>query len=286
MTDEPSPPEPFTSDETTSVDPTPDHLASIDPDSVATGSVDAASDAAAPGIARRRIPLWLLLVIGVAAGSLIGLGASALFSSDDNDADTARLSLQSSTGDEAAAQQAAKQAFLDAWRRYRNATYTAELVYERVAKDGQTLRSVSTYTQQPPRRVVRQSDSVQLTAGADSRACNVVNGALACAPAPNVDYAAEVDAEIATWRSALDGAIPYYLVSAPQPNCFQLDLAVVITDPPYGQVARFCFDENTGALIQRQIVRPTATDTEEAATISTVIPADAFTASLAPTTTR
>ena len=244
-------------------------------------AVDGAAPPDAPGIARRRIPLWLLLVLGVVAGSVIGLGASALFTGDDGN-DVSRLSLENATGEEAAAHQAAEVAFLDAWRRYRTATYSAELVYERTATNGQSLRSLSTYTQQPPRRVVRQTDCVQLTAGVDSRTCNVVNGSLACAPAPNNDYAATVDAEIAALKTALEGAVPYYVVSAPEANCFQLDLAVDISDPPYGEVARFCFDGPTGALVQRQIVRPMATDTEEATSITAVIPADAFTATLAP----
>jgi hypothetical protein len=235
---------------------------------------------------RRRIPLGVLILVGIVVGSLLGLAGAAVFSGGDGD-DVAHLSLSDATGDEAAAHQAAEEAFLVAWRRYRTATYSAELVFERVAKDGQSLRSSSTYIQQPPRRLVRDADSALLTAGADSRTCNRVNGVVACAPAPNVDYAAGVDAEIATWKTALEGAVPYYVVSEPQPNCFQLDLAAEVADPPYGEVARFCFDNTTGALTQRQIVRPTATDTEETASITTVIPADAFTATLAdtPTTT-
>jgi hypothetical protein len=132
--------------------------------------------------------------------------------------------------------------------------------------------------------MVRQADSLLLTAGADSRTCNRVNGAVTCAPAPNVDYLGSVDGEITTWRTALEGAVPYYVVSAPDANCFQLDLAAEIPDPPYGEVARFCFDDTTGALMQRQIVRDTATDTEEAASITTTIPADAFSPTLPDTT--
>lgn len=244
----------------------------------------------APTVVRRHIPLWVLILVGLVVGSLVGLGAAAVFSGDDSD-DVAHLSLSDATGNDAATHRAAQEAFLTAWRRYRTATYRAELVFERVAKSGQTLRSSSTYIQQPPRRVMREADSVLLTAGAESRTCNRVNGAVACAPAPNVDYDAGVEAEIATWRTALEGAVPYYVVSEPQPSCFQLDLAVVIADPPYGEVARFCFDNATGALTQRQIVRTTTTDTEEAASITTVIPPDAFTATLAddaatPTTSR
>jgi hypothetical protein len=274
MTDE-------TSDETPveTPDQPSDHL----PVDVADVDAPDAPDAPTLPAGRRRIPLWVLILIGVVVGSLVGLGASTLFSGGGDE--VAHLSLQDQTGDDAAAHKAAEQAFLDAWRRYRTATYSAELTFERVTKDGQSLRSDSTYTQQPPRRIVRQSDSVLLNAGADSRTCNTVNAQLVCAPAPNVDYAAAVDTEITTWKSALEGAVPDYVVSAPQANCFELDLAVEIADPPYGEVARFCFDDTTGALTQRQIVRATATDTEETTSITTVLAADAFDPTVTPTTT-
>ena len=238
-------------------------------------------DEASHATRRRRVPLWILGVAGVALGALIGLGAAALLARDDG-VDPDRIVLQNAD-DARADHQAARGAFLDAWRRYRTATYTAQIAFERVAKNGQKLESSSTYTQRPPMRVVRQADSMLLTAGADSLSCNTVGGRMVCAPAPATDYDADVSKELEIWKTALDGDRPYYRVSQPATDCFQLDLAVVLTDPPYGDVARFCFDAATGALAFRQIVRPSATDTEEATSISTSIPADAF---AVPATTR
>jgi hypothetical protein len=231
---------------------------------------------------RRRFPTWVVIVGGVAIGAIIGLVGASMLSDRGND-DGGRVALQRADEATAADRAAGKAAFLDAWRRYRTATFTEELLFERVAANGQTLRSVSTLTQQPPRRILRQSDSVLLSAGADSLTCNSVNGQFTCAPGIATDYTADVEREIGIWQTALDGDQPYYVVSQPDDLCFQLDLVAAITDPPYGDVARFCFDEATGALAKRQIVRTTATDTEEATSISTVIPTDAF---ATPTTTR
>jgi hypothetical protein len=231
---------------------------------------------------RPRFPTWVMIAGGVALGAIIGLIGASMISSGGGD-DSTRVALQRADEATAADHAAATTAFLDAWRRYRTATFTEELVFERVASDGQTLRSTSTMTQQPPRRILRQSDSVMLSAGADSLTCNAINSQFTCAPGITTDFAADVEHEIGIWQTALEGDQPYYVVSQPDDLCFQLDLAVSITDPPYGDVARFCFDEATGALAKRQIVRAAATDTEEATSISAVIPPDAF---ATPTTTR
>jgi hypothetical protein len=229
----------------------------------------------------RRIPTPLLALAGIVLGALIGWGLVALVDRDDS-ADAGRFVLSRDSGATADPADAAT-AFLDAWRRYRSATYTATMEFERRAGNNQTLRATSTYTQQPPRRIVRQSDSLLLTAGAASVTCNTIGGTTTCAPGPTTDYDTEVAKELDIWRTAVLAQIPYYRVSTPDTGCFQLDLVVAITDPPYGTVARFCFDAATGALVRRQIVRDGATDTEEATSVSATIPADAF---VVPTTTR
>lgn len=228
----------------------------------------------------RRIPTPLLALAGVVLGALIGWGLVALVDRNDT-ADAGRFALSRDSGvtDDPAD---AATAFLEAWSRYRHATYTATMEFERRAGTNQTLRATSTYTQQPPRRIVRQSDSLLLTAGAASVTCNTISGTTTCAPGPATDYDAEVDKELDIWRTAVLAQIPYYRVSTPDTGCFQLDLVVAIPDPPYGTVARFCFDAATGALLRRQIVRDGATDTEEATSVSATIPADAF---VVPTTT-
>jgi hypothetical protein len=231
--------------------------------------------------ALRGLPVWALLLLGLLGGGGIGLIAAGFV--DRADRPAGRFELQPASAGAQADQQAARDAFLVAWRRYREATYTAQLVFLRVASDGRELRSTSTYTQQPPRRVLRSADAVELDAGAASVTCSTVNGSLVCAPAPQKDYAALIDEELDVWRTALDGETPWYRIANPVDGCFELALAQTLQDPPYGTISRFCFDATTGALAKRQVVRTGATDTEEAVDISTTIPADAFTA---PTATR
>lgn len=231
--------------------------------------------------ALRGLPVWALLLLGLLGGGGIGLIAAGLVDRPESPSD--RLELQSAGEGALEDQQAGRDAFLAAWRRYREATYTAQLVFLRVASDGRELRSTSTYTQEPPRRILRSEDAVELDAGAASVTCSTVNGAMVCAPAPQKDHAALIDEEVEVWRTALDGDRPWYRIASPVEGCFELALAKAVTDPPYGTISRFCFDATTGALAKRQIVHAGATDTEEAVDISTVIPAAAFTP---PTTTR
>lgn len=230
----------------------------------------------------RGLPIWALALLGVLGGGGVGLLIAGVVDAR-RDEPVGKVSLRPAAEALAAEQAEGRDAFLVAWRRSREATYRAELVFVRVAPDGRELRSTSTYTQQPPRRAVRSADSLQLDAGADSLSCSTVGEAFVCAPGPATDYAAAVDQELAVWRTALDGESPWYRITQPVENCFELTLDRVLVDAPYGDTARFCFDADTGALAKRQIVRSSATDTEEALAITTVIPPDAFTP---PTTTR
>lgn len=245
------------------------------------------SGATPPSHPSRRPSLALLGVLGVLVGGLVAWAALTLADRGDDDG-TDQLTLEKAAPDAAASARAAND-FLTAWERYRHATYTATLEFTRVATNGQSLQSTSTFAQQPPRRAIRGGDgSVLLTDGAASRTCNALSGTVSCVPAPAVDYEAAVATELDSWRSAVLAEVPYYRVSVPDTGCFQLELVVAMTDPPYGRVAQFCFDATTGALLRRQLVRDGATDTEEATRVSPVVPADAFLvpAATAPTTTR
>lgn len=230
---------------------------------------------------RRSIPWWLLAVVGICVGGALGYGASVLVFDSDSDSvnDVTRLELEDATTS-ATEHAADAEAFLQAWERYRNATFTATIVFERVTTNGQTLRLERTIAQKPPQRLVSQPDSVALTDGQGSQVCNEVNGQLICAPSPDGDYETDVAAEIAAWRTAFVGSTPIYVVSQPEPGCFQLDLSVILALPPYGKTTRLCFDSN-GVLTKRQVVNDGATDTEEAIEVSTSVAPDAF----APPTT-
>jgi hypothetical protein len=230
----------------------------------------------------RGLPLWMLALLGLLGGGGVGLLVAGVIDAA-RDEPVGKVSLRPAAEAAAAEQAEGREAFLAAWRRYREATYRAELVFVRVAPDGRELRSTSTYTQQPPRRAIRSADALQLDAGPESLTCSTVNGAFVCAPGPAIDYAGSVDEELRVWRTALDGESPWYRITRPVEQCYELTLTRVLVDAPYGDTARFCFDADTGALAKRQIVRTSATDTEEALSVTTKIPPDAF---APPPTTR
>jgi hypothetical protein len=92
------------------------------------------------------------------------------------------------------------------------------------------------------------------------------------------DYGSEVDSEVATLASYVQGDRPLYRVTAfsdvPGP-CFRLDLAIDIPSPPYGRQALFCFDRATFAPNLTVIERDEATDRTQATSIrGTVSDAD------------
>jgi hypothetical protein len=226
------------------------------------------------GTARRRgatrLPVWLLVAVGIAIGALLGLGAAALVGGDDGD-DTPRLELQPSDTVYPPDQAATADRFLDAWRRYREATFVAELAFERTLPDGQTLSSSRVVVQDPPRRLVRQGDSTTTTDRDATMLCEPVGDETRCTTQPGVDYEATVDAEVDEWRDAISGDVPQYAISEPEPGCFDLHLVVRMIAPPYGTDTRVCFDDATGALLRRQVVRDTGTDTEEATRLTATV---------------
>ena len=88
------------------------------------------------------------------------------------------------------------------------------------------------------------------------------------AAAPN--YQSEVDAEVGTLASYVQGPRPLYRVTdfADAPGrCYRLDLAIDIPAPPYGRQTLFCFDEATHAPSLTVIVRDEATDRTQARVI-------------------
>jgi hypothetical protein len=231
-------------------------------------------DGVPTGRASRRIPTWLLVVLGLAAGTILGIGAAALVGDGGDDA-RPQLDLQPSDTIYPPDQTANAERFLTAWRRYREATFVAELTFERTPVNGEPLTTTRVVVQEPPRRLVRQGDSTTTTDTDATQLCEPVGDETRCSTQPGVDYEATVDAEIDAWRDAIGGDAPQYAVETPEAGCFELQLVVPMIEPPYGNATRLCFDDATGALLRRQVVRATSTDTEEATSLrATVTDAD------------
>ena len=227
---------------------------------------------ATPPLSRlRRVPLWVLVIVGVAAGAALGLGVAALVGGDDGGGGAPTLSLGPSDTRYPPEQAANAEEFLTAWERYRRATFVATYSFERLLPDGQHLDTARTVVQAPPRRLVRQGASVTATADDGSLACEPVNDQTVCTPQPGIDYEASITDELDGWRQAITGDAPQYAVDVPEAGCFDLTRVVDMVAPPYGEVTRVCFDAATGAVLRRQITRTTGTDTEIATEVSGTI---------------
>lgn len=216
----------------------------------------------------RRLPTWALILIGGAVGALIGL-AAAIATRGDSKPST--LSLAPTDTGVPAEQQSNARAFLAAWQRYRQATFVTELTLDRRLNDGQTLSTTRIMVQQPPRRVVRQLNSVSTLGDAGEVSCDKVEDQTVCTPGNGQTYDASVQSELVAWATAFAGSAPAYFIDVAEPGCYELNLARALAAPPYGAFARFCFDDATGALRARQVVRETGTDTEQATRISVTI---------------
>jgi hypothetical protein len=164
----------------------------------------------------------------------------------------------------------ARTAFLDAYERSRTSTFVVEQVFTR-SVDGSP---VLTYEQ----RLVQRPPDDRLVVGGGSAEGRVGGRVLRCATSPAGQprcfegeaagpYAEKVDAEVGALRELVSGDDPVYAVTEDDAGCFVLDLQVVLPSPPYGELARFCFDAVTGAPTRFEVHRPRAVDVVEATAV-------------------
>jgi hypothetical protein len=222
-------------------------------------------------VPRPRLPTWWLVVIGIAIGAVIGLGAAAMVGGDGDDDEPASLTLAPLDTIYPPDQAGNAAQFLAAWERSRRATFVAEYTFERTLPGGETVESTRVVVQDPPRRLVRQGNSTTTTDDESALLCEPVGTETVCTERPGVDYDESIAAELAAWRTAIVGAAPAYAVQVPQPGCFDLQRAVDLAAPPYGEATRVCFDDATGAIRSRQITRASGSDTETAVRITATV---------------
>jgi hypothetical protein len=175
----------------------------------------------------------------------------------------------------------AARVFLDTWRESRNSTFVVDSDFSRTLPNGQQLKDRTRTVQRPPGdRLTFGFGSANGRLGGHIYSCAATSDAtstcLQSALAP--DYGSEVDREIATLASYVQGDRPLYRVTAfsdvPGP-CFRLELAIDIPSPPYGRQALFCFDRATLAPNLTVIDRDEATDRTQATSVrGTVSDAD------------
>jgi len=220
-----------------------------------------------------RVSFGVWVAAGVVAGALAAgaVVASGALDGDDGGADAG--------GEDAAAiaeQRAADaDAFVEAYERSRTGTYVVESVFQRTFPGGSGFTSSATIAQRPPNRVERRLGSV--TARVDGRVvlCSTTgDGRYRCQSGRSRrSYRSVVEREVDTLRGYVEGDVPLYAVDADEAGspegqaCFDLEQVRPLPAPPYGTAARFCFDDDTGALVLLRIERDEATDVTTATSV-------------------
>ena len=201
-------------------------------------------------------PRWVLVVGGLVVGVVIGAGLGwwNSRSGGDEHAGSSEPAVAAETA-EAAAE------LVEAWERSRTATYLTGSLLERTTATAAVLELPLIVAQRPPERVVSTGTSVEGSVDGLRQICDEqLDGVVRCQVAgPAADYDATVAAEVDTLRSYFEGELPVYRV-AREGHCFLLRLTRAIQAPPYGQRARFCFDEASGAPSLQRIERDEGTD--------------------------
>jgi hypothetical protein len=208
-------------------------------------------------MARRALWLPLSVVAGlVAGGVLAGVVAT--------------LDVGGHRREEPLTGAAAAEAFLDAWRESRLATWVIEGTFTRTTATGRSITSEIHVAQRPPDRLSLGIGSVTARLGDRRLSCTTdPAGELRCRDAGRAPpYEEEVAQEVETLATYVQGAVPLYEVTADSDGCFDLELLVEMPAPPYGEEARFCFDEETRAPTLAEIRRTEAVDVRRSTRVS------------------
>jgi hypothetical protein len=212
-----------------------------------------------------------LVVVGLLVGLLVGAAIGWISSRDDGATDD--TSVASSTTAPETAEAAAN--FVEAWERGRTATYLSGSLLERTSGDGVVIEMPIVVAQRPPDRVVSNGSGVDGVVDGERWVCDEqLDGLLRCSSAASAEaFEEDVAGEVATLRGYFDGDLPLYRVSQ-SGTCFDLRLSRAIQAPPYGQSARFCFDEASGAPSLQRVERTEGTDVVTLVSVRTDVTAE------------
>lgn len=194
------------------------------------------------------------VMLAAAGGVLSGLALTAVMASNW------RPEPEPVTGDPA------EEAFVAAWERSRLGTFYVASEFHRTTPNGE-LESVHEVAQRPPDVVRREFGGIEGRIGNRSISCTLdpddrercTQGGADLPP-----YDEEVAEEVARWDNYFVGSVPLYRVEMHEDGCFDLSLTRLSPSPPYGNWARFCFDDATGAMVYAEVHRDEGTDLLEA----------------------
>ncbi|KAA0235129.1 MAG: hypothetical protein JJLCMIEE_01438 [Acidimicrobiales bacterium] len=236
------------------------------------GADGAEEQCRAPGRLYALVPLlFVAAFVGVLALAGVGGGGSP----DDGGAARQGAEVTAavvSSGDEA------EQALVSAWERYRTSTFSVSSEFVRETTLGGELHSETSIVQRPPDRIVRQGGgAIGQIEGVAVDCVTTSDEEFVCAEAAAAaPYEQDVAEEIEAFEAYFAAEPGLYDVVLTEAGCFELTLRREVVAPDYGNWARMCFDESTGALEYLEIRRPEGVDVTEAVTISTDVADDEF----------
>lgn len=221
-----------------------------------------------------RVPFGVWVVAGVAAGALVAGALIALGVLDDEPGGPAVPTDETGGAGDRAADEGGPRAedadaFLAAFERSRLGTFVVESTLERTFPGGTGFTAETSVAQDPPDRLERSLGSVTARLGDDVTLCRITEtGRYRCtAGRAERSYRDLVDDEVEALATYLGGDLPLYSVTA-DGDCFDLAQMRPLPAPPYGTAARFCFDDETGALVLLRIERDEAVDVTEATSVT------------------
>jgi hypothetical protein len=218
---------------------------------------------------RGRVAVAVAVVVGLGLGA--GVTAAIIWAGDDDEPAL----------DPVAEHEEAAGAFLMAWHRSRSGTFVVRSDFHRETARGGELDSEVLLVQRPPDYLLHQFGGVEGRLDDRVVGCDPdPDGQAVCRPTGDeleTSYDDKVADEVATFVSYFAGEDhPLYRVRRADAGCFDLTLTGLQASPPYGEKARFCFDDATGALTYVRIERPEGTDVTEAVEIRTDVRDDDF----------
>lgn len=177
-------------------------------------------------------------------------------------------------GDPADGHEADAAEFVEAWERSRTGTFVVRSDFHRETARGGELDSDVLLVQRPPDYLVHQFGSVEGRLDDRLVGCSPdPAGQSVCRPTgerSDTSYDETVAREVTTFEQYFFGDDgPLYRVTAKGGDCFDLHLTRLLPSAPYGDEARFCFDDASGALTLVRIERAEGTDLTEAVEVRT-----------------
>jgi len=212
-----------------------------------------------------------LIVVGLAVGVLVAVGAVWWWGDDDGPALPSAEPIGDLEFPPVDHEPGAARDFRAAWERWRTAGFVATGTWTR-SVDGRDdqLRGTSYRAQDPPRRlVIRLGSVIERTDGSvfscDGDADVVEDLILpeCVAGETSLTYDERVAAEMANVDGYVLGDGRLYDVAAAAPGCWQLELRNPVQVTPWGRWAEFCFADDSGALTSSRIRRASSVDREE-----------------------